>query len=156
MKAITICQPYAALVCLPLSDPRYKRVENRTWPTPHRGPIAIHAGKSRSWLTADEDRPGLDVWCLNIKEMAFGAVVAIADMVDCVSLRQVQGAGCPEHLLWMRSHQHTEGPWCWVLANVRPLAEPVPFRGALKLFDVPDNIAEPGVRLTSIASDWLL
>lgn len=27
-----------------------KRVENREWPTSYRGPLLIHAGKSREWL----------------------------------------------------------------------------------------------------------
>src|SRR3546814_21116370 len=45
MKALTICQPYAELILLGL-----KRVENRSKPTRHRGPLLIHAGKSRDWL----------------------------------------------------------------------------------------------------------
>lgn len=31
MKALTIFQPYAHLICLPGDDDRSKRVENRTW-----------------------------------------------------------------------------------------------------------------------------
>lgn len=50
MKALTICQPYAALICLPSTDWRHKRVENRKWFTSYRGPLLIHAGKSRDWL----------------------------------------------------------------------------------------------------------
>jgi hypothetical protein len=29
-----------------------------------------------------------------------------------------------------------EGPWCWLLANVRRVT-PIPWRGRQKLFDVP-------------------
>jgi hypothetical protein len=28
------------------------------------------------------------------------------------------------------------GPWCFVLADVRPLAEPIPLKGALGFFKV--------------------
>ena len=35
-----------------------------------------------------------------------------------------------------RSKGFAEGPWCWLLANVRPI-EPMPYRGRQKLFDVP-------------------
>ena len=45
MKALTICQPYPHLIML-----GEKPVENRTWATSYRGPLAIHAGKSRQWL----------------------------------------------------------------------------------------------------------
>ena len=47
MKAITISQPWAHLIVR-----GEKRVENRTWPTEHRGPLAIHAGKSLAELDA--------------------------------------------------------------------------------------------------------
>ena len=45
MKALTICQPYAEMIAN-----HEKPIENRTWPTSYRGPLAIHAGKSRAWL----------------------------------------------------------------------------------------------------------
>jgi hypothetical protein len=113
MKAITICQPYAEFIAL-----GEKVVENRTWPTKYRGPIAIHAGKSRAWLDGDED-PDLD--------LVFGAVIATATLVDCVRREQL-----PAHL---REHRHAYGPWCWVLADICRLDEPVPARGAQGLWE---------------------
>ena len=45
MRVISIQQPWAwAIVHGP------KRVENRTWGTPYRGPLLIHAGRSRERL----------------------------------------------------------------------------------------------------------
>jgi hypothetical protein len=32
-------------------------------------------------------------------------------------------------------HPHTEGPWCWVLRDVRKLDEPVPCSGKQGLWD---------------------
>ncbi|MFA7254088.1 MAG: hypothetical protein WC107_06075, partial [Patescibacteria group bacterium] len=54
MKALTVCQPYASLIVgWPGIDPDdVKRVENRTWPTSYHGPLLIHAGKSRLWLSS--------------------------------------------------------------------------------------------------------
>lgn len=31
-------------------------------------------------------------------------------------------------------HPHTRGPWCFILANVRQLAEPIPKAGAQQLW----------------------
>lgn len=45
MKAITIHQPYASLIAW-----GEKHFETRSWSTPYRGPIAIHAGKSMEVL----------------------------------------------------------------------------------------------------------
>ncbi len=40
MKALTLTQPWAHLVAVGA-----KRVETRSWPTPYRGPLAIHAAQ---------------------------------------------------------------------------------------------------------------
>ena len=42
MKAITILQPYASLIVAGA-----KQYETRSWDTPYRGIIAIHAGKNK-------------------------------------------------------------------------------------------------------------
>lgn len=114
MKALTICQPYAHLIAV--GD---KRVENRTWPTKYRGPLAIHAGKSRSWLHGQYRAP----------EMVFGAVVATATLIDCVHIDWIDDGDLDDSMPWLRDHEHTEGPWCWVLDNVVKLFEPVTCTG---------------------------
>jgi hypothetical protein len=114
MKALTICQPYATMIVR-----GEKVIENRTWFTNHRGSIYIHAGKSRSWLT-DTHVSG---------NMPFGAVVAIADLYDCVKLENL-----PAHLVGDRN---ANGPYCWLLRNVTPIG-PWPYRGAQGLFDIDD------------------
>ena len=47
MKAITIWQPYASAIAVGL-----KHYETRSWPTKHRGPLAIHSAKKS--LSEDE------------------------------------------------------------------------------------------------------
>jgi len=49
MKALTISQPYASLIAS-----GEKWVENRTWATRYRGPLAIHAGRGTQYLSRDE------------------------------------------------------------------------------------------------------
>ena len=120
MKALTIFQPYAHLIAT-----GEKRVENRTWPTHYRGPLLIHAGKSRYWLT-DNDPVG----------MVFGAVVARATLADCLHIGTIERGDHDSKYPWLRDHEHTIGPWCWILADVSALAEPVPARGAQGLWDM--------------------
>lgn len=119
MKALTICQPYAELIMRGT-----KVIENRTWPTKHRGHMYIHAGKSRAWFDDDAQL---------IKEFGrmppFGAVVGIADMYDCVHISRL-----PEHLV---GNEHANGPYCWLLRNVVAIG-PWPYRGAQGLFDIND------------------
>jgi hypothetical protein len=126
MKALTICQPYASLIIR--GD---KRVENRTWPTSHRGPIYIHAGKSRQWF---DDAQLIHEFG---RMPPFGAVVGIADLVDCVTLGRIDMGDFDKKYPWLRGHEHANGPWCWILANVVPIG-PWPYRGAQGLFEIND------------------
>jgi len=127
MKALTICQPYASLILR--GD---KRVENRTWPTSYRGPMYIHAGKSREWF--DEDADLIDEFgCMP----PFGAVIGIADLIDCIREDEIAMGDFDQKYPWIRAHEHVSGPWCWVLDNVVPIG-PWPYRGAQRLFEIND------------------
>lgn len=117
MKALTICQPYAELIAR-----GEKLVENRTWVTSYRGPLAIHAGKSRAWL----DDGDLERY----PTMAWGAVVAIANLAGCHRIDQL-----PDYL---KDHEHANGPWCWHVTNVVRLSPPATVSGAQGLW-TPDR-----------------
>ena len=105
-----------------------KWVENRRWPTGYRGPLAIHAGKGTQYLDRGQ-----------LRAYPTGCVVAVAELVACVHLHAIEDRdplACDQlHLVGIApirllEHVHTEGPWCWVLRDVRKLPEPVYCRGA--------------------------
>lgn len=144
MNVLTICNPYPNLICLPTDDPRHKRVENRTWCTSYRGPLAIHAGKSRDWLDVHPRHPDLDINGIPLAEMVFGAIVCVVDMIDCISMELIrkheQRGGClKSSLQWMLDHPHTHGPWCHVYANPRVLRKPIACRGSRKFWEIDDG-----------------
>jgi len=119
MKALTICQPWAWAIAEGI-----KRVENRTWPTSYRGPLAIHAGKGAQWIT----RGWLDLRRLGHRppdDLTFGAIVAVCDLVDCRRYGESDVFDDP----------FAVGPWCFILENVRKLAEPIPCRGRQRMWD---------------------
>jgi len=122
-QAVTICQPYPFLILAPpdslhRNDVR-KRCENRTWGTSHRGPLAIHAGKSEKWLRPGDRADYGD-------RLVFGAVVGIVEMVGCIQL--AMGRTYPG-FEWLKTHVHATGPWCWIFENPQMLREPFPVRG---------------------------
>lgn len=39
-------------------------------------------------------------------------------------------------------HEHTEGPWCWILADVVKLADPVACSGSQGLFSLQGRVLE--------------
>jgi activating signal cointegrator 1 len=134
MKALTICQPYAELIAC-----GEKRVENRTWPTSYRGPLLIHAGKGRKMLEPEFTKDGHEVdrpTGIFLSTMDFGAVIATAELIDCLPVDPILRGAHDEQYPWLRAHKHVNGPWCWVLDKVRRLYSPIPYKGALGLFEV--------------------
>jgi hypothetical protein len=127
MKALTILQPYAELIAR-----GEKRVENRTWRTRYRGPLAIHAGLSRDRLAIAE----CDGLVVPADDLIFGAIVAVAEFVACVPIDELRlqrpfAEFAELHSIrWLREHEHAHGPWCWVLADVQRLATPIAMAGA--------------------------
>lgn len=133
MKALTICQPYAELIAC-----GEKRVENRTWRTSYRGKLAIHAGKSRQWLNLRKDDHGNEIdreYGIFVCTMDFGAVVAVADLIECLPADCILDGMYDERFPWLRSHEHVNGPWCWVLNNVKRLEPGIRCNGAQGLWE---------------------
>jgi hypothetical protein len=133
MKALTIKQPWCAAIVYGT-----KRVENRSWTVPPAmigATVALHAGKSvdvGARAPAGEDMPVED-WPL-----AFGAVIGTARIAGCHPVYKicnptgVPATVCTPWSIWGQAH--------WLLADVRPLAEPVPCKGALGLWNLPEDV----------------
>lgn len=136
IKALTICQPWAwAVLHGPRDGVAWKRFENRSWSSDYTGPLVIHAGKSDGWMLrgmAFLEEQG----CRPLRsELAFGAILGVVDMVDCVrpsAARRPDGSRDPFAM--------DDSPWCHVYARPRRLAAPVPWKGQQGFFGVPREI----------------
>lgn len=138
MRILTICQPYARLIVRGA-----KRVENRVWSTTYRGPLLIHAGKSRSWLGKGEE----SAYESSGELLEFGAIVGMADLIDVVHISQVEAGDLDAAYPWLRYHVHASGPYCFVLDAVRRFSQPITWKGGqgLRTFTDLDLLPE-GVR----------
>jgi ASCH domain len=126
MKALSIHQPWAWAILR-----AGKTVENRTWPTNYRGPLLIHASKTRSSFDREALIDWVKVYGVALPPwelMPTGGLIGIVDLVDCLPVNQTVLSP------WV------EGPVCWVLANPRPFPETVALRGMQGLFDVQDEM----------------
>jgi hypothetical protein len=137
MKAISIQQPWAWALF------HGKPVENRTWRTDYRGDLLIHASKvfdmdGFKWLRSHgyllDDRGAeiirsdkiLGYYGNNIPSwFDLGCIIGKVNMVDCVVHH-------PEEWFF--------GPYGHVYANPIEFKTPIPFKGKLKFFDVPDEL----------------
>jgi hypothetical protein len=94
MRAITLTQPWATLVAIGA-----KCIETRSWSTPYRGPIAIHAAKgfplgaqniARSEPFASVLR---EAGFISPSELPRGSVVATARLVDVLPIQSKPAGG---------------------------------------------------------------
>lgn len=117
MKVLSVQNPWAwAIVHGP------KRIENRSWATIYKGPLLIHASKSRARLgDYGEGEPDADA-------MVYGAIIGRVTLVLCCELENLP--------IKYRDDRFAKGLWCWVLADPVPLA-PFVTRGKVGLFAPP-------------------
>lgn len=141
MKALTICQPYAALIVT-----GEKLVENREWPTNYRGRLLIHAGKSRQWLEDSDEQEFSE----RGDPLVFGAVVGEATLTDVLHIDRIQNGDYDTKYPWLRGHLHTHGTWCWVLQDVKRYAHPVSWKGAQGLWDFPDDVLAHNAKVSEL------
>lgn len=130
MRTISLWEPWASAIAIGA-----KKIETRSWFTAYRGPIAIHAAKTKEHAEEIYD-PAL--WPLfqaagieRATQLPFGCVVATARLVGCVDTDQLLNSGrvvrgTPEYLLG----GYGPGRFGWVLEDVQRLAKPVPAKGA--------------------------
>jgi ASCH domain len=147
MRALTIQQPWADAIVL---GP--KRVENRSWPAPRRligQEVALHAGKKIDrhadfppgclWMAMPECRPFMS---------RLGMVLAVATLTGC---HRASDCGGRDRQDGRRLPRRGCSPWSmpdqyhWEFDDIRPLADPVPCKGAQRLWRLPEDV-EAAVR----------
>lgn len=129
MKCLSMYQPYAWMVANGHTD-----IDDRSWPSNHRGDLAIHASKTFEphYYAYVKYQLGIDI--PPPEELEYGGVVAIVGMIDCLPPGTVTNVPHDR-----RAHG---GPHCYgfVFENVRKL-DFVPCRGKPGIFDV-DLVAD--------------
>jgi hypothetical protein len=135
IMCLSVRQPYASWLVHPkeflAAGVHPKTIENRDWTTRHRGKLLIHASKTFEqdefeYWTEQSERLS-DIASREEMEYPSGAIVGIADLVDVV--------------------EKSDDPWFmgrygWQLKDAHAFDEPIPYRGALKLFPVPKSVVQ--------------
>jgi hypothetical protein len=173
MKALSIRQPWADAILAGhgMTNPNVaKRVENRSKRTHFRGRFLIHAGN-----VFDTDGMAFVMDRYHERKLALmrpmlssapdrrGALLGIADLVDCVSIEDARrdanrglltivepnlprNTTMADFIDWQMQRDWTFGPWCWVINKPVPFAKPIPYKGMLGFFDVPDAVVAEALR----------
>ncbi len=136
MKALSLTQPWAQLVVM-----GEKHVETRSWNTKLRGRIAIHASKKFPRPARDLSITdplyilalGLD----GVDGMPLGAIIGTVEITDVCRTDDAQGISAKEAAFG----DYGSGRWAWSLANEVQFFDPIPCRGALGFWEIPEDIA---------------
>lgn len=122
-----------------------KPLENRDWPTRFRGRHLIHA--SKTWARGDvaaDYSAGVEMGGSYLTgaqwqqvRAACGCLIGAVDLVDCV--------------------EQSASPWfvgrCgFAMRNPVQFAVPIPYRGALGFFDVPDVLVQSIAEMRSVGA----
>jgi len=162
LPALTVKQPWAWAIAH-----AGKRIENRSWRMDYRGDLAIHAGAYSGWDKDAETNPvAIEAWKRWVPNwttpglppaplirgeayahFTFGAVIAVALAAGCHHSDDCMHAEylVPPGGFTGCSPWAVRGQWHIELAGVRLLADPVPCRGRLGLWWLPED-AEKAVR----------
>lgn len=141
MKAITVSQPHASK----FFDPDdLKWVENRPKDKPwvyYRGLLLIHAGKGTQYLTKKE-----------LAAHPTGAILGVVRLETVIHISHLQRAPRGIYVDDTRrtvgevlDHKHTCGPYLLIVGNARKFRVPIPYVGALGLFEVPDALVSAAI-----------
>jgi hypothetical protein len=146
VKALSIIQPWATLIAIGA-----KRVETRSWSTPYRGPVAIHASKwltstgriinaqVASYLSLCHQEPFRSALTLSgierVQDLPSGAIVATARLVEVVSTETFQPDDYERAL-----GNYAARRYAWRLSDVMPLPAPITHRGFQGLWDLDDAV----------------
>lgn len=135
MRILSLWQPWATLMAN--GD---KRVETRSWSTPYRGPVALHA--ARKWnreleMLAQSQPFQQCLGDLHLDPLPLGAILAVGKLVD-VAPMSVERRGESVFERWpslftakeLAFGNYEPGRFAWIFDEVRPLEKPLPWKGS--------------------------
>jgi hypothetical protein len=144
MKTLSLFQPWAMLVVAGA-----KRFETRSWRTPHRGLLGIHAARrfpaelrllcSQQPIRTLLAEAGARDW----HDLPLGALVGTVELVDCTRTEELGEIVAADRALG----NFEPGRWAWLLRDARRFPGPIPAVGKLRLFEV-----ECG--LSGVVANW--
>lgn len=138
IRGLSLTQPWASLMARGA-----KRIETRSWSTKHRGLVAIHASKSfplvyRHRCVEPMFRDALGP--TGYARLPRGAIVAVGCLVDCCLTQLISPDLTPLELAF---GDYEPGRYAWMMQDVVALKDPVPCKGHLGLWTMPDCTFEP-------------
>jgi hypothetical protein len=143
IKALTIWQPWATLIAIGA-----KQYETRNWRTDYRGPLAVHAARTKKakWLFWEQPYYDIliDASYDSFKWLPCGKIVAICQLADIIKAQDIEPDLTKQELVL---GDFTSGRYAWRLEDMRMLKSPIPARGrqGLWMWDFGGEVEVQGI-----------
>ncbi len=141
MKALTIWQPWAILIAIGA-----KKIETRSWSTRYRGPLVIHAAKTRRGINSVYDgwiwQMLYDAGYENELALPLGCVVATCNLVTVEPVTSLFASDLQENEIELGDY--TPGQFAWMLEDIVKVVPPIPAQGRQGLWNIAfeDEVSE--------------
>jgi hypothetical protein len=142
MKALSIIQPWASLIVIGA-----KSLETRSWSTPYRGPLLIHASQKlptnlqKFKFTHDEF---FRDFIQDMEQLPYGAVIGKAELINIYSTDLLTNPNHQDKPLTLSDQEkafgdYSTGRYAWHLINPVLFDKPIKWKGSLSLWEFPDD-----------------
>jgi activating signal cointegrator 1 len=136
VKVLTLTQPWASLVAN-----GSKSIETRSWRTPYRGPLLIHAAKGfPKWAkqTCEEEDFRNALGGLLPNQLPVGCIICRVSLLACVKVTEVDKlrvVGLIPRAQEIIFGDYSEGRWAWGMKLEERFIEPIKIGGQLGLWE---------------------
>jgi hypothetical protein len=132
MKAISLLQPWATLVVIGA-----KKIETRSWSTPYRGRILIHAslGKAGSIFC---DHPPFSKYIPHFNNLPFGAIIGEATLTTILRVEDFALPDAEMNRMTLEEKafgDYSPGRYGWLLEDAVVFDTPIAARGHLRMWE---------------------
>jgi hypothetical protein len=143
MKAISLIQPWASLIVMGV-----KKFETRSWKTEYRGNLLIHASsKLPTDFQKDKFTEGsyFKDYIADMELLPYGAVIGKVNLVGIYGTEDLISPQALFKDVLISEHEkafgdYSQGRYAWALEEALLFKTPIPYRGALGIWEFPDNL----------------
>jgi hypothetical protein len=136
MKAISLLQPWATLVVIGA-----KTIETRSWSTPYRGRLLIHASLGKTGSIFQNDPP-FSKYIKNFNDLPFGAIIGEVTLTSILRVEDFDLPDAEMNRLTLEEKafgDYSKGRYGWLLEDAEVYASPIITRGYLRMWEYENN-----------------
>lgn len=132
MKVISLLQPWASLVVMGL-----KKIETRSWSTPHRGELLIHASLGKSGALLANENP-FKKYIPHFDTLPFGAIIGKVILEDVLPVERLFLSDAIINQLTLEERafgDYSRGRYAWMMSEPEEFHHTIPIKGSLRLWE---------------------